>query len=37
MLFIQYDLGYTLHSKVIKMGCQDIKHTKILSNQEQGC
>jgi hypothetical protein len=29
--------GSILHSKVRKMGYQDTKHNKILSNQIQGC
>ncbi len=35
-LLIQCNHGFTIHSKVRKMGCQNIKHTGILSNQIQG-
>ncbi len=37
MLFIQCDHGSTLYSKERKMGYQDTRHTRILSNQIQGC
>jgi hypothetical protein len=36
-LLIQCNHGSTIHSKVREMGCQNIWHAVILSNQIQGC